>query len=975
MALPLPTEDGELVALARSGSDDAFGALYERYFTSVYDFLTRLLRDRQEAADAAQDTFIKAFERLGHLENPESFKSWLFTIAHRNGLNRIERSKRAVAVGDFNVSGREAAELGVIDLDRAGDPERSAEAQAAASLIWEAAAGLDPKTYAVMDLHVRQGFDSAEIAEVLGVSKGNAYTMVSRMKKSFSQTLSTYLLVRNGSADCEGLAAIVAESAGTAGGQAGGTQLTPALRKQVDRHAKSCEICQENRKILFIPIRMFAALAAVPAPAGLEAAIWGNVSAARIGGAGGSDPASTVAVPAAAAPSWLSANIGALAAAAVLIAVLVVTGIALFGNNSGDTEVLSGGLTADSTDPTVAGSSTSPPATISPTTEAPPVVSTTTASTVAPTTTLLASASVAVADSAQLTEDTSLVIDVLANDSDYAPGAAPEIATAPAHGSARVSRSSIWYAPAANYAGSDRLAYSVLGADGNRHTAQVTITVVGVNDAPVVPGPGSLTVGEDRPATFDPLEGAIDVDGDRLTVTSFDRASTSGGSITAGSIVYHPPKNWAGLDTFSYVVSDGTVEIAVDVVVKVTPVNDAPSGPSPVLAAIEDGTAVGNILDGWSDVEGDIVVIADPGSRTTDQGGSATVDALGAVVYTAPVDFSGTDSFRVKITDGAATVAVDVVVEVAATNDPPVVASLSLTVSEGTPVGEVIGVVVATDPDGDEIHFEAVAPSVVEVRADGSVVLVARLDFEAATAHRLDARAIDEAGAATPFSVSVAVTDVDEAPRINDATFRVTPNAPAGTVVGTVVGADPEGLAVTYRLRNAQGLVAVDRLSGVLRLTAEANPAVFPIVMRVFVADPAGHETRATVTLLLQDIDAPVISNFAADVDAFYEPPLGGGVCDTRPRMATFTADITDDSGVRGADLHWRITVVGEEITGIVKMLLVEGRWTADLTAPPGILIDGKSATIYSRIRARDDFGHFTVSTEIGVTLLPCQRL
>ena len=206
MALPLPAQDGDLVVLARRGREDAFGALYERYFPGVYDFLTRLLRDRQEAADVTQDTFIKAFERLSHLQKPESFKSWLFTIAHRNGLNRIERSKRAVVVGDFYVSGREATEFGIIDPDRAADPERSAEARAAASIIWEAAAGLDPRTYSVMDLHVRQGLESAEIAEVLGVSKGNAYTMVSRMKKQFSEALSTYLLVRKGSGDCDELA-------------------------------------------------------------------------------------------------------------------------------------------------------------------------------------------------------------------------------------------------------------------------------------------------------------------------------------------------------------------------------------------------------------------------------------------------------------------------------------------------------------------------------------------------------------------------------------------------------------------------------------------------------------------------------------------------------------------------------------------------------------------------------------------------
>ena len=94
MVQPLPSSDADLVVLARDGSEDAFAELYSRYFPRVYDFLARLLKDRQEAADVTQDTFIRAMQALPNLEKPESFESWLFTIAHRNGLNLIQRSKQ-----------------------------------------------------------------------------------------------------------------------------------------------------------------------------------------------------------------------------------------------------------------------------------------------------------------------------------------------------------------------------------------------------------------------------------------------------------------------------------------------------------------------------------------------------------------------------------------------------------------------------------------------------------------------------------------------------------------------------------------------------------------------------------------------------------------------------------------------------------------------------------------------------------------
>ena len=1003
MALPLPAQDSELVTLARRGRDDAFGALYERYFDGVYDFLTRLLRDRQEAADVAQDTFIKAFERLGHLEKPESFKSWLFTIAHRNGLNRIERSKRAVAVGDFYVSDREAGALGVIDPDRAGDPERSAEAMAAASIIWEAAAGLDPKTYSVMDLHVRHGLDSAEIAEVLGVSKGNAYTMVSRMKKSFSATLATYLLVRQGSADCDVLGAIVAAETATG--------LTPELRRSVDRHTKSCDKCQENRKVLFLPLKMFAALGAVPVPAGLKATIWGSVKAAAVGGGAAKAAAGSEAAPVAAtgaagggAMAWVRSNLSGLAAAAVLIAVLFVGGAALLGDrgDDGETEVLSSGVTSTSivelvtpsTDPTLEPtppresttteppSSTAAPTTLTPTTVAPPVEETTTTTTtttvtptttvVPPTTTVLPPPLVVRGDTVILDEDTSALIDVLANDSGFAPGAAPQVATAPLHGSARTSGSSILYSPDANFAGADVLTYEVAGRDGSTRRAQVSLTVTAINDAPTVPGPGQLSLDEDGTVRFDPLEGAVDVDGDALTMTTFDTTSAHGGSVTSGSLIYSPASNWSGSDSFTYRVSDGTVEVVVAVSLTVAAVNDPPTGPAPHIDAAEDSATTAQLLEGWDDVEGDTVYIADPGTRTTDRGGTAVVAADGEVVYTPPADYSGADGFTVRISDGTATMTVAVSVNVSSSNDAPIITAREFSAREDLAVGAVIGVVTATDPEGDEVSFESGSNSVFTIRPDGTLVLVSNLDYEADDRHVLEAEAVDDRGARTAFTVVLTVIDVNEGPVVNSATFRASAGDPAGTVLGRVSASDPEDDTLTFSLQNGGGLLAIDSATGAVRLLVDADPDDFPHTAIAIAKDPAGNSGGASITVVIDDVDGPVITNFRSDVDSFYEPPPEGGVCPSRPRSAKLTANVSDPSGVRGADLVWRINVGGLVSSGSVKMVQVDGQFEVRFSAPPGVLWNRDPTPMYLKVRARDDFNTFAESPEISVTVLPC---
>jgi len=991
MALPLPAQDSELVTLARRGREDAFGALYERYFDGVYDFLTRLMRDRQEAADVAQDTFIKAFERLGHLEKPESFKSWLFTIAHRNGLNRIARSKRAVAVGDFYVSDREIGEFGVIDADREADPERSAEARAAATIIWEAAAGLDPRTYSVMDLHVRQGLDSAEIAEVLGVSKGNAYTMVSRMKKSFSATLATYLLVRRGSQDCAVLGAIVAAETSTG--------LTPELRRSVDRHAKGCEVCQENRKVLFMPLKVFAALGAVPATAGVKTAIWAGVKAAAIGATSGGAAKADLEQPSSLSAgvgsgAWLRSNVGGLSLAAVLIALLFVGGAFLL-NDRDDraaTEVLSAGATNSpsttlppptpaTTSATVATTpaptSTSSPAstavpasTAAPTTLAPPVVATTT--TPPPTTVPPITRLVVRDDSVTITEDVAALVDVLANDSGVAPGSVPQVVSAPQHGAAQPSGRAIRYEPAADYSGEDSFSYSVRGRDGSTKTANVTITIAGVNDAPVVPGPGELAMDEDDTVSFDPLAGAADADGDDLVMTSFDETTEGGGSVTSGSLIYMPAPNWSGTDRFRYWVSDGTFEVEVAVRVVVAPVNDPPSGPAPVLAGDEDATITGNLLTGWSDVEGDEIFIDDPGQRDTRRGGQADVAADGSVSYTPPANFAGDDDFEVRVSDGTDSFEVTVAITVGATNDPPEVTVPVLSAAEDTAIGTVLGRVTATDAEGDDVEFEALSVSAFTIENDGTLRLTASLDFEASSSHSLQASAVDERGASTDFAVGLTVIDVDEGPIVLPATFTVSTGDPAGTMVGRVSASDPEGAPLTFSLQGGAGLIAIDASTGDVQLVVDADPADFPFSAIAIAKDPAGNSGGAAITLELKDVDGPVITNFRSDVDAFFEPPPEGGVCPNRPRFATFHADVTDRSGVRGADIAWHIDVGGLVSSGVVKMALVDDDYEANLSAPPGVLWNRDPTAIYAKVVARDVFGNLSESAEIALTVMPC---
>ena len=80
--------DAELVARARTGDHAAFGDLVDRHRTAVYRAALAALRSHAEGEDAAQDTFVLAWRRLGSFRGDASFKTWLLTIAWHQAINR-----------------------------------------------------------------------------------------------------------------------------------------------------------------------------------------------------------------------------------------------------------------------------------------------------------------------------------------------------------------------------------------------------------------------------------------------------------------------------------------------------------------------------------------------------------------------------------------------------------------------------------------------------------------------------------------------------------------------------------------------------------------------------------------------------------------------------------------------------------------------------------------------------------------------
>src|SRR4030095_6701743 len=73
-------EDADLIRKARRGDVEAFNLLISRWDKRVFNYLWRILRNREDALDLSQDVFLKAYQNLRKLDDPQRFASWLFRI-------------------------------------------------------------------------------------------------------------------------------------------------------------------------------------------------------------------------------------------------------------------------------------------------------------------------------------------------------------------------------------------------------------------------------------------------------------------------------------------------------------------------------------------------------------------------------------------------------------------------------------------------------------------------------------------------------------------------------------------------------------------------------------------------------------------------------------------------------------------------------------------------------------------------------
>lgn len=173
-------EDRDLVLRARKNGVEAYNTLVSRWEGRIYNYLLRLTGHPEDSMDLCQDTFLKAYQNLGRLDDPARFGPWLYRIAHNEAMSHLRRPQRETELEEHAVPAPAGGRMAPVEVTLA---------------VESALARLSPEQREAVVLKVYEGFKFDEIAEILNCPastiKSRVYTGLELLKEILAPVVRT----------------------------------------------------------------------------------------------------------------------------------------------------------------------------------------------------------------------------------------------------------------------------------------------------------------------------------------------------------------------------------------------------------------------------------------------------------------------------------------------------------------------------------------------------------------------------------------------------------------------------------------------------------------------------------------------------------------------------------------------------------------------------------------------------------------
>ncbi len=168
------------------GDTNAFSVLVDRYKDLVFTLALRMVKNREEAEEVSQDTFIKVYKSLSKFNGNSKFSTWIYRVAYNTCLDRIKRIKReynVVAIDEFT-------EHHVKTLDNALD---QMEEQEHKDKIQQCLQLLPSDDSFLLTLYYFEEQSLEEISKVVGLTANNVKVKLFRSRKKLTSILKEQL--------------------------------------------------------------------------------------------------------------------------------------------------------------------------------------------------------------------------------------------------------------------------------------------------------------------------------------------------------------------------------------------------------------------------------------------------------------------------------------------------------------------------------------------------------------------------------------------------------------------------------------------------------------------------------------------------------------------------------------------------------------------------------------------------------------
>lgn len=180
--------DNAIIERVVKGDVDAYGILVRKYQDRIYSAVANYVSNPEDAADIAQDAFVKAYAKLRTFDASSAFYTWLYRIAVNTAIDfmRRRKSRPADSLDDEKFT---AANVEPVSTDPRANPEKVVVLDERRQALRDSINRLSNKLKTVIILHDVEGLSQEEVAEILRIPVGTVKSRVSRARAELRNLL------------------------------------------------------------------------------------------------------------------------------------------------------------------------------------------------------------------------------------------------------------------------------------------------------------------------------------------------------------------------------------------------------------------------------------------------------------------------------------------------------------------------------------------------------------------------------------------------------------------------------------------------------------------------------------------------------------------------------------------------------------------------------------------------------------------